>query len=228
MAMAQVKFDYDWDFPGAVEELRLAMDLNPGNVLARNMYGHYLVWLGRHDEALAQLRLARESDPFSMLTMRFMAQALFFAGRYDEALEQARSLMEFDDTEARAFYVAGRAYLQQGNYKEAIAALEQGGALLGGGPDSILAYAHAVAGNRAEAVRILNQLRELVQEEQLPYAFAGIYAGLGENDKALALLEDAYEKRSPFMIMLKVEPMFDSVRDDPRFQALLGRMNFPA
>jgi TolB-like protein/DNA-binding winged helix-turn-helix (wHTH) protein/Flp pilus assembly protein TadD len=228
-AMAQVRFDYDWDFRSALDELKLAVDLNPNNVLARNMYGHYSTWVGRHDEAIAQLRHARELDPFSLLTMRFLGHSLFFAGRYDQALAQTRSILELDAADPLAFYVAGRVHLERGEFEQAIAEIEKGRALLGSGPDSALAYAHAVAGNREEAMEILGELEALSAQQQItPYALAGIYAGLRESDKALEALERAYEEHSPFMIMLKVEPMFKPLRDHPRFQSLMRRMDFPA
>lgn len=224
-AMAQVRFDYEWDFSGALGELKRALDLNPGNVLAHTLYGHYLSWVGRHDEAIAQLTLARDLDPFSLVTKHFLGHSLLLAGRYDQALEQALSLIELDPANAQAFYVAGRAYLHQRKYEEAIAAVQQACALVGGGPDPLLAYAYAVAGNRKEAMKILNEL--LVRKSVPPFFFARIHAGLGEYDRSLDLLEKAYEEHSPYMGTLKVEPAFHPLRDNPRFQDLLQRMNFP-
>ncbi len=227
-AMAQVRFDYDWDFLGGLRELKQALDLNPGSVLARSLYGHYLTWVGRYDQAIAQFTFARELDPLSLFTNRFMGHSLFYAGYYDQALAQARSLIELDPSDPHAFHVAGRIYLHQGKYEEAIAAIQEARALVGGGPYPALAYAYAVAGNRKEAMKILNELKELSTREYVPaFSFARIYLGLGEHEKSLDLLEKAYKKRNPYMITLKVEPMFDPLRSDPRFQSLLRRMNFP-
>ena len=227
-AMAQVRFDYDWDFLGGLRELEQALELNPGNVLARSLYGHYLTWVARYDEAIAQLRFARELDPLSLFIKRVMGISLFLAGHYDQALAQARTLIELDPSDPQAYSVAGRIYLHQGKYEEAIAAIQEARALVGGGPNPALAYAYAVAGNRKEAMKILHELKELSTREYVPaYSFARIYLGLGEHEKSLDLLEKAYEERNPYMVKLKVEPIFDPIRSDPRFQSLLRRMNFP-
>ncbi len=150
------------------------------------------------------------------------------AGQYDQAIERARKAIEMEPTPI-AHWVLGLAFEQKGMYKEAVAEFRKA-VSLGGGPagQALLGHGYAVSGQRSEARKILAQLMALSKRTFVSgYGIATIYAGMGEKDQAFGWLEKAYEQRAENLGWLKIDPRFESLRDDPRFQSLLLRMNFP-
>jgi len=172
-----------------------------------------------------------ELDPFSLVINRDLGDALYLARQYDQAIEQYRRTLELDPNFITVHGGLGAAYLHKSLYKEGIAEFEKELAI---SPHSAyalagLGYANAVTGRRAEAQKLLDQLNQLSKQEYVPAVFrAQIYAGLGEKDQAFEWLEKSYEDRSiANLAEIKVDPQFDPLRSDPRFQDLLRRMNLP-
>jgi serine/threonine protein kinase/TolB-like protein len=226
--LAHVKDRYDWDWPGAEREFRRALELNPSYADAHRAYALHLTRTGRTEEGLAEMKRAQQVDPLSLWISMHLGWAYYVDRRYDEALGQLQRTLEMGRNYAPAHWGLGLCYLQKGRYREAIVAfqkaVEQGG--LGVASVASLGYAYAVSGNRTGAVKILEQLQEESKRRYVPAAWiAAVYAGLGKKDQAFSWLEKAYEDRS--LLYLKVDPMFDSLRSDPRLQDLLRRMNFP-
>jgi tetratricopeptide (TPR) repeat protein len=154
--------------------------------------------------------------------------AFFWAHQYDQAIEELRKPLEMD----RNFWVArlflGRAYEQKRMYPEAIAELQNARehSKVSSEIISMLGHVYAVSGRRSEAQQVLDELNELSKQRYVqPYHIAMVYTGLGKKDQAFGWLEKAYEDRNQFLILLNVEPNFDSLRSDPRFAQLLRRMN---
>ncbi len=227
VSLATVLEDYYWDWAGAERHLRQAVGLDPNYAAAHQVYAEHLRDLGRFDDALAEAKKAQELDPLSTPVQLVIGITLYMARRYEEAIVQFQRLLETDPGFTVAYFNLGLAYTQQGKYEEAISTLQKVDARGGYIPNTkaLLGYSYAASGRRAEARQILDALDEL-SKEQYVSAFhkAAIHTGLGEKDQALELLEQAYEERVGMMRLLKVEPMFDPLRSDPRFTELLKKV----
>ncbi len=229
-SLAYVRWAYDWDWAGAEREFKRAIELNPNYASGHQFYGEYLTAMGRHREALAEVGRAHELDPLSLIVNAVVGWAFYFARQYDQAVEQCRRTLELDPNFARVHIYLGRAYVQKSMLEEAITEFQKGIDLSGGSPTyrAELGHACAVSCRRDEAQKVLNELKELSKRKYVsPYDMALIHAGLGENDRAFDWLQRAYDYRSFYMALLKVEPAFDNFRPDPRFQDLVRRVGLP-
>ena len=184
--------------------------------------------MGKHEEAIAGARRALELDPLSLIINTSSGGRHHYACRYDQAIEQYRRTLEMDPNFGYAHWALGQAYEQKGMYEEAIAKCQRAITLSGDDPPFIatLGHIYAVAGKRSEARKILKELKVRSKREYVTtYYIAGMYAGLGEKEQAFEWLEKGYEERE--VALAKVDPWFDPLRSDPRFQSLLCRMNLP-
>ena len=172
---------------------------------------------------------AIELDPLALVYNTAKGRILSFARRHDEAVVQFRHMLELDPNFAQVHFDLGASYAYKGRFDEAIAELEKGLAL-GGRRTlmvSVLGSIYGLAGRRSKAQAVLEELQELAQKREVPaFYFAFVHVGLGDMSDAITALERAYEERTGAMVYLKVEPGFDPLRSDPRFQ-VLQRMNFP-
>jgi TolB-like protein/DNA-binding winged helix-turn-helix (wHTH) protein/Tfp pilus assembly protein PilF len=226
-SLAFASMNYDWDWPAAEREFRKAIELNPNYANAHHWYGDYLSAVGRPEQAIAESRRAFELDPLSPIINAWLGWRYYFARRFDQAIDQYRETLEIDPNFVPVHLVLGQAYEQKGMLKEAITELENAASLSQGAPlyAASLAHAYAVAGRRSEAETLLHQMNERAQRAYVPsFHVAIIYAGLGRKDETLAWLEKGYQERSAWMVWLKVDPRFDFVRSDARFQNLLCRL----
>ncbi|HLE63222.1 MAG TPA: winged helix-turn-helix domain-containing protein [Pyrinomonadaceae bacterium] len=217
---------YDWDFAKAEKEFKRAIELNPNYATAHQWYAVHLAVAGRFDEAFSQIRHAQELDPLSPIIGVNVARIHYFARQYDEALRCCRTILETDPTFGVAYKIMGLAYEQKGMYEEGLAALQQALDLLGEAPEMIgfLAHAYAISGDCEEAHKLLKQLQELAEVRRvrnLPLVLA--YTGLGELDQVFDCLEKAQRERCDSLPYLKVMPLFDCLRSDPRFTDLMRR-----
>jgi eukaryotic-like serine/threonine-protein kinase len=221
-----LRFSRDFDWRGAEAEFRLAMGLSPGSADAYE----YLGWLssarGRFDESLSLLRRARELDPLA--NRSDVANELMRAGRTEEALAEAQRLLKLDPSYPRAHTVFGWACITLGKTAEGLAALERALELA---PENAmflaqLGQACGATGDTARARTILVKLEALAETQHVAaYHMAHVHTGLGERDAALDCLERAFEERSGAIYGIKGSYLFASLRDHPRFEALLKRMN---
>ncbi len=225
-----LKVQYDRDWKGAEEDFRRALELNPSYATAHHWYGLLLSMLGKHEGAIAELQSAERLDPFSPIISNNLGRVLYLARRYDRAVQQLQKTVEMHPDFSHGFIELAVPYALMGRHSEALAAGEKGSAL----PEVVPIYGYigwiyARAGRKAEARRVLNRLQELSSQQYIdPGAIATIYFGLGQTEEALNWLEDAYEELGTFRILhINVDPVFDPLREDPRFQSLLRRMNFP-
>jgi serine/threonine-protein kinase len=223
----------DGDWLAAEKECKRAIDLDPSSEPARNYYSAYLSRLGRHDEAIAEIKRAQELDPRSVRLSADLGYKLYFARRYDQAIEQFKKTIDMDPNSAPAHARLGATYLQKGMNEEAILELEKARALDNSperpGRFAWPAYAYAMSGQRDKAHRMLAELKELAKQRDIqPINFAIIYTGLGEKDQAFAWLEKVYEGGYGRELgEVRVNPMFDSLRPDPRFANLMQRIGLP-
>jgi TolB-like protein/lipoprotein NlpI len=225
--LGNVAMSYDWDFSTAEKELKTALDLNPNYSTAHEWYAHLLLVEGRYDEALAESHLLLELDPDTLLFKAVRAEILYYARRYDEAIDESLSVVRAHQDFVLAYYWLGCAYREKKMYPEAIAAFAHARKMTGDFPFMVMAYGHAQAlsGNTVEARKALNTLTQMQQTRLVPDIYlAAIHVGLGEKDQAFQLLDNAYKARVDRLVYLKVEPMADPIRSDPRFAQLMAKI----
>ncbi len=211
----------DWNWSEAEKEYRLALTLNPNSWDAHSSYAWYLLILGRFDEARAQIKYVEELDPVSPASRNLLAYVDVFSGHTDRAIEGFTST-GWDKG-------LGLAYVQKKMYPEAIAAFQRDEgrsgqpALL-----SSLAWVYGLAGRKHEAQRLIDELNEIARHRYVgPSLFVSAYLGIGDKDAALTWMERGIEEQDQELISPKIDPSLDPLRSDPRFQALVRRMNFP-
>ena len=219
---------YDWDFTGAERDFKRAIELSPNYPNAHDGYGFYLKAVGRHREAIEKGLEVERLDPLSPFAHISLGYAYYFARDFEKAIEECNKALELDRYSTFAYRNLGLAYLQRGSLENAINALSKAVTFSSGGPafESYLGLAYALAGKRAEAEEVLENLRQSAEKSYVPaYSFAMVYMGLNDIDKTFEYLEKAFAERSGFLPFLKVEPMVDSLRNDPRFEDLLWRID---
>ena len=216
--------DFDWR-NGQIEFER-AIELNPNLAWAYEIYAWYLGGLGRLDEAIAKDMKAIELDPLNVFFQAALAYYLYHARRYDEAIVQIRKTLELDPGSTLARHLLGCCLLWKGDTAGAIEEFQRSKIVVTGAwYQGLLGYSYAISGNRPKAEELLGKLEELAKHQYVnPSAFAAIYLGLGEKEKALDWLDKCYENQESACWLLKVDPIYDSVRNEPRFQALLKKV----
>jgi len=226
-SLGAVLFQYDWDWPEAEREYRRALELNPNYPQAHQYYADYLKAMGRFPEALEEMNRAHDLDPLSLAINTGIGHVLYLSREYDRAIDQYGKTVRLDPTFVQARLWFGRPYLQKGRYKEALAEIEEAVKLSGGSTLSLamLGQAYAAAGKRDEAKGVLGKLMERAKRQYVPsYWIAMVHVGLGDKDHAFTWLEKAFEEKSSWLVWAKVEPRFDVLRSDSRFDSLLNRM----
>ncbi len=219
---------YDWDLNAAETQYKRALELDPNSADAHVNYAGLLSNVGRHAEAIAEITRAREIDPLNSRTRTMEAGTLIQAGQTDEALARLQKTFELDPNFWLAHLFASRAYIQKRMYAEAIAEARKARELSDNGhPSALLAYALARSGKQTEARGLLEELLKLSSERYFPsYNIAVVYDGLDERDKTFAWLERAFKDRDARMLTLKVDPIWNNLRSDPRFRDLIRRVGF--
>src|SRR5437016_11738848 len=216
---------YDYDFAGAEREYKRAFELNPNYATAHQWYGELLTHLGRHEESLAEMRHALQIDPLSLIINRAEGESYLFARRYDEAIAQLRRTIELEPNFATAHDTLGSAYQIKGDYADGVAEFVKARESYGKPEIAALARESFARGGYQEFLRAMTGER---RPADLPSHFvAKCFAMLGEKDKALAELNRSFEKREYYLVYLNVDPRFDLLRDDSRFQDLLRRVGLP-
>lgn len=226
--LATILLEYDWDFATAEQTFQRALELKPGDAATHQLYGKCLACLGRHSEAIAALRRAVDLDPFSPIMSTSLGRHGFLlARRYDQAVLQYQKTLEIDPNFWLAHRFLGWAYLLLGRKAEAVAELVTARRLT---DDSVtlasLGHAYAAAGQHAEAVGVLDALTELARQRYVsPDCQAIVHIGLADNDQAFFWLAKAVEDRSEWLCKIRVDPVLDPLRTDPRFDGLIDRMS---
>ena len=230
ISLAYVSFTYDWDWPAATGHFDRAIALNREAVMNHPYYPFYLTVGGRSQDAIAVARRALDRDPISASLSHTLAVQLVLSGRFEEGIEECRRTIKLDSNFAFAHDVLGAALAARGMYLEALPAAEKAVALSAGAglPLADLGYIHARLGHDEEARRLLQTLAAASAQRYTPaVALAIIHVGLRENDQALDWLDKAYEERSIHLAYLRRMPVWDSLRQEPRFKDLLRRIPLP-
>jgi TolB-like protein/DNA-binding winged helix-turn-helix (wHTH) protein len=227
-SLALVAENYDYDWQTAEKEFRRAIRLNPDYATAHQWYAEYLAWQGRFNEALVESERARQLDPMSLIIATDRGTILYYARKYDRAIDQFRAVLDMDPgfNTARSFIVT--MYVQQGKFPEALKESD----LMGNAEDSpwywaFKAYIYNHSGSVPQARHALAKFEELSPRLQSDAILARLYAynGSSQQEKAMLLLEQAYKERSAVLTNIKVDPKYDNLRKDQRFQDLLARIS---
>jgi adenylate cyclase len=215
---------YDWR--NGLKEFDRALELNPNLAFAYELQSWTLNGLGRFDEAIAKTKKAIELDPLNPFFQMSLSFDQYWARQYDDAIAQARKTLAMDPNSAISHVLLGLSFLKKGDTAGAIAELQKSKA-----PDpgawyqGFLGYAYAISGERAKAEVVLRELEQLAKRQYVsPTAFATIYLGLGQKEKCLDWLEKSYEQQDSACWYLKIDQIYDSVRNEPRFQALVQKV----
>src|SRR5712691_10324121 len=225
-ALALIVQNQDCDWQTSEKEYRRAIELNPSYATAHHWYAEHLMWLGRFDEALSESERARQLDPLSLIIAADYGAILYYSRQYDRAIEQFRAVLRKDPNFVRAGLISN-AHVEKAMFAQALADAEILRRLYGEGPWhwSVHAYIYGRAGQPERARRELEKLEKVSRHEQLdPVTMLWAHLGMGDKEEALADLEKAYSEHFGILTTLKVEPAFDPLRSDPRFQDLLRRV----
>lgn len=247
-SMGHVLHNYDWDWAGAEREFKRAIELNPNYSIVHHWYAHLLMQQGRTQEALEESRRARELDPLSLFINNGLARMYYLSRRYDDSIAQCQKGLEIDTAYVPARIQLALALEQKGMVPEAISELERARDQTAAyavitdnanqhSPSSdavrvdlpavhaLLGHAYAKAGRTSDAQKELAILRTASRKRYVaPSWVAVVYIALGDKDEAFAWLQRSYQDRSEHMLYLKVEPLVDPLRDDPRFDSLVQRV----
>jgi serine/threonine-protein kinase len=215
-----------FDWRNAQIEFDRAIELNPNLAWAYEIYAWFLGGLGRLDEAIAKDKKAIELDPLNSFFQSALAYYLYHARRYDDAIVQIKKTLELDPASTLGRHLLGCCLLWKGDTAGAIAEFQRSKIMVTGAwYQGLLGYAYAISGDRPKAEQMLRELEEMAKRQYVSTtAFADIHLGLGEKEKALDWLEKSYENQESACWYLKVDPIYDSVRNEPRFQALVQKV----
>ena len=215
-SLATVKYDFDWDWKEAEKEYQRAIELSPSYATGHQWYSEFLTFLGRFDEGLKEIRRAQELDGLSLIINAVVGNFFYYARDYDKGIDQCKKTLEMDPNFLPAHFRLSYIYLAKGMYQEALREAQK--------IDSqyLMATIYAIMNRQEEARRLLANLLKHPQPHEV--GIAGVYFRLGENEEGWKWLEKAYDERSYSLVLLKVDPFYDNIRSDPRFQALLKKI----
>jgi serine/threonine-protein kinase len=233
---AFVRLSYDWDWLGAESDFQQALKLNPKYPTAHQWYASYLMQMGKFNRAKAEIEEAHKLDPLSPIITANHGLYSYYEHKYDDAIEIYKQGLKADPDFWVARHYLALAYVQKGMYNEAIAELR---ALIkapatGPIPDKVietemeasssLGFAYGMAGKTAEANDILSKLQSLSHRRYISgIYFAIVYAGLKDSERTVHYLNDAFQSRQPGLVLIRIDPTFDWLRSDQRFQELIRR-----
>ena len=226
VSLGVIAQNYDWDWQTAEMEYRRAIELDPNYATGHHWYAEHLALLGRFDDAFPEMRRAIQLDPLSLIIHADNGAILYFSRQYDPAVAQFRAVLEMEPNFPRANMV-GFAHAQKGQFADALADIESW-LRVGNNPVWVLslqAYVYGLSGQQGQARHAVEKLELLNRHHQIdPFAFVGPYIGLGDKDQAFVWLDKSVTAHAPGLTALKVDPIYDPLRSDPRFQPILRRL----
>src|SRR5438094_881877 len=226
-SLAWVQFAYDWDWAAAERSYRRALELNPAYATGHHWYSFVLLVTGQADQALVEAHTALELDPSSLSIRRGLGWLYYYTRRYESAVYHLRRAIAMNPTSEDAYRILGLVLTQQGAYAEAERAFREAITLSPELSYATAGVAHGLAlrGRRREAEALLAQLEARARDHYVsPVAFCIVHLGLRKTAQVFTWLERAYQDRRGWLTYLKVDPMLDVVKDDPRFAEFVKRM----
>ena len=224
--LGMLAFFYEWEWETAEKEFKRAIELDPNYSFAHLSYAVFLVAMGKPEQGFAEMRRAHELDPTSELTNMVSVHVLYLARHYDQAIEQAKTAIELNPGSWGAYIWLGESYERKGMYEQASAAYLKSKALEGLGPEELAAFRSAY---RKTGIRgHWQQELATVKPNRSECWMTVIYAHMGDKDRTLEYLGRDFQHHCTALRMLNVDAIYDSLREDPRFQDVLRRMKFPS
>ena len=231
-ALAELKYQFEYDWPGAEKDFQRAIELNPNDAQSHLAYGWFLMSAGRFDEAMPQMERAQELDRSSLFNQYAIAKLYYYMRDYDKALNHFQKIAEVDPNYTGVHYEISAIYQQKGMYAEAFEAWLENGArnprYVTFTPEEVEKYRETFKKSGWQGIVQARRLRleeRSKRQHVLPSRFAEVCALLGDKDCAFTQLEKGIDERDPNVIRLKIEPQYDSLRSDPRYAKLLEGMN---
>ena len=225
-SLAYLEF-HTWQLQNAKRSFERAIELNRNNDRALRWYSAFLTAMGRMREGISLCERALRLDPLSPHTRTQLARHLYYARKNELAIAQCKEVLDVHPDWPDAHAVLGLTYLQMGMIDEAASAFRRTHRLLPADPETLmlLGCSHAAAGRHKEALDVIDKLARFSNERySSPHLIVWIYGVMGNRDKAFEWLERAYDHRSYSLAYLKVAPLFDPLRSDPRFAELVNRV----
>lgn len=219
---------YDWKWPDSEREFKAGLELNPNYATGHHWYSHYLMAMGRVEESFSESKKALDLEPLDLPLNAHLGWHYLFARQYDQAIQQCQRTLDMNSSFLPAHLFLGESYVQKRNYQEALTQFQEAIRLSSGSPVMIAALGHAYAffGKQAEAERVLDELNHSSKQRYVsPADIAMVYAALNRKEQAFQWLEKAFEESSSALVYLKVDPAFDNLRSDARFNQLLRRVS---
>ena len=226
-SLGVVKMLYDWDWKGVEKDLKEAIKLSPNYAEAHDAYAAFFSATGKKNEAIEEAEIAVDLDPLSWYFNANLGMYLLRAGRKDEAKERFRKILSIGTVHPHMHRMMGQAYLLDSKYDVGLAEIRKALDMSGNNPMILggLGWGYAVAGQKAEAQNVLDELKKRSEKEYIrPYYFAQIYSGLGEKDLAFKWLVKAYEQSDISLATILVDETLDNLRSDNRFNLILKKM----
>jgi len=231
-ALCENKMYYEYDFDGAQHSCKRAIELAPNSSLAHQVYSRYLVTRGRIDEGIAEIKTAIDLEPTSRFNQRWYGNCLMFARRYGESVAQLKRVIAMDESFSTTYFFLQQALEMQGNYDEAFEwrmktlASPASGNQEKADEETVQSYRAAYQTSGWQGV-LREQVKRFDAGKQYYFFGAVTNAQVGNKDKAFEYLEKSYQRHELWIAYLQVEPRFDSLRDDPRFNELVKRVGIP-
>ena len=224
-----IKTWYDWDWEGAESRYKRAIELNPGYANAHQWYSFCLMFRARFDEAIKEIEKALELDPVSVVINRDLGIVYYYATQFDHALEVLKRAAEMDPSQIYIHFHLGAAYFSKSMYEEALIEYQKEREVSRGAytwVETYIALTYPQMGRTDEAQKVLDNVLERSKHKYVsPFVLACLHIVVGKNDEGFKLLNKAYEEHDQWLCWLKISPLFDSVRSDPKYNAILKKMN---
>ncbi len=223
--LAMVNAFYEYNFSGADSEFKRGVELDAGSASAHQWRGYFLIARGQQQEALDELTKAKELDPLSDTVSLLLSVSFLFSRQFDQSIQQSRKMIEAEPDFWWGHFLLGWAEVETGKYEEAIQSLNRATQLDSSPyPLAYLGYANARSGKKDKALQALQELQQKSNQVYVPrYQIAAVYVGLSDKDKAFEYLQQTFSNREEIIAFLKVDPTWDTLRSDARFQNLLHR-----